>query len=170
MSYDKLILSQGAKPIVPPIAGADLPNVFTLRDVPDMDRIVAFLERQRPKTAAVIGGGFIGLEMAEAFHRRGIQVTIIEKFSHILPLLDDDMAAYLQNQVRADGFVLRTGAEARALTAEGHRTGGRRVHPRGIDSSQRGREGRDRSRQGSRNRNRGHRGCEDQRPAGIVGS
>ena len=62
--YDKLILSQGAKPIVPPIAGAELPNVFTLRDVPDMDRVIAFADSHRPKTAAVIGGGFIGLEMA----------------------------------------------------------------------------------------------------------
>lgn len=117
--YDKLILSQGAKPIVPPIPGAELPNVFTLRDVPDMDRIVAFLETQRPKTAAVIGGGFIGLEMAEAFHRRGIEVTIIEKFPHILPLLDDDMAAYLQNQIRGNAFDLRTGAEAKVLSASG---------------------------------------------------
>jgi NADPH-dependent 2,4-dienoyl-CoA reductase/sulfur reductase-like enzyme/rhodanese-related sulfurtransferase len=117
--YDKLILSQGAKPIVPPIPGADLPNVFTLRDVPDMDRIVAFLETQRPKTAAVIGGGFIGLEMAEAFHRRGIKVTIIEKFPHILPLLDEDMAAYLQNQIRDKGFDLRAGAEAKFLSANG---------------------------------------------------
>jgi len=75
--YDKLILSQGAKPIVPPISGADLPNVFTLRDVPDMDRIIAFLDERQPRTAAVIGGGFIGLEMAEAFHRRGMHVTVI---------------------------------------------------------------------------------------------
>jgi NADPH-dependent 2,4-dienoyl-CoA reductase/sulfur reductase-like enzyme/rhodanese-related sulfurtransferase len=119
VAYDKLILSQGAKPIVPPIPGAALPNVFTLRDVPDMDRIVDFLENQRPRTAAVIGGGFIGLEMAEAFHRRGIEVTIIEKFPHILPLLDDDMAAYLQGQVRRKGFALKTSAEAKALTSEG---------------------------------------------------
>jgi NADPH-dependent 2,4-dienoyl-CoA reductase/sulfur reductase-like enzyme len=58
VGYDKLILSQGARPIVPPIPGAELSNVFTLRDVPDMDRIVTFLETQNPKTAAVIGGGF----------------------------------------------------------------------------------------------------------------
>ena len=119
VAYDKLILSQGAKPIVPPIPGADLPHVFTLRDVPDMDSIVAFLQMQRPKSAAVIGGGFIGLEMAEAFHRRGIDVTIIEKFPHILPLLDDDMATYLQNQIRVPGLDLKTGAEAKALTAKG---------------------------------------------------
>jgi NADPH-dependent 2,4-dienoyl-CoA reductase/sulfur reductase-like enzyme/rhodanese-related sulfurtransferase len=117
--YDKLILSQGAKPLVPPLPGAGLPSVFTLRDVPDMDRIVAFLESRNPKTAAVIGGGFIGLEMAEAFHRRGMRVTILEKLPHILPLLDADMAAHLQNQVRAEDFEIRTGAEARSLSPEG---------------------------------------------------
>lgn len=114
--YDKLILSQGAKPIVPPIPGADLPHVFTLRDVPGMDRIVDFIEMRQPKTAAVIGGGFIGLEMAEAFHRRGMRVTIIEKFPHILPGLDADMALHLENQIHGDGFELRTGAEAKAIT------------------------------------------------------
>ncbi len=119
VAYDKLILSQGAKPIVPPIPGADLPNVFTLRDVPDMDRIVAFIETSRPKSAAVVGGGFIGLEMAEAFHRRGIDVTIIEKFPHILPLLDDDMAKHLQNQIAGQSLELKTSAEARVLTAQG---------------------------------------------------
>jgi len=119
VSYDKLILSQGARPIVPPIPGADLPNVFTLRDVPDMDRIVWFLETNQPKTAAVIGGGFIGLEMAEAFHRRGMHVTIIEKFPHMLPLLDSDMALDLQNHVYGRGLDLKTSAEASKLSAEG---------------------------------------------------
>ena len=112
VTYDRLILSQGAKPIVPPIPGAELSNVFTLRDVPDMDRIVAFLETERPRTVVVIGGGFIGLEMAEAFHRRGLEVTVIEKFPHILPLLDDDMASYLQDQIRGSCFDLKTSAEA----------------------------------------------------------
>jgi NADPH-dependent 2,4-dienoyl-CoA reductase/sulfur reductase-like enzyme/rhodanese-related sulfurtransferase len=116
--YDKLILSQGAKPIVPPIPGADLPNVFTLRDVPDMDRILAFTRSRRPRTAAIIGGGFIGLEMAEAFHRRGMQVTVIEKLPHILPLLDNDMALHLQNQVRGDSFAIVTGAEAKAFSPQ----------------------------------------------------
>lgn len=74
---------------------------------------------RRPKTAAVVGGGFIGLEMAEAFHRRGIHVTIIEKFPHILPLLDDDMAMHLQNQISGQGLDLRTSAEAKVLTAQG---------------------------------------------------
>jgi NADPH-dependent 2,4-dienoyl-CoA reductase/sulfur reductase-like enzyme/rhodanese-related sulfurtransferase len=117
--YDKLILSQGAKPIVPPIPGANLTNVFTLRDVPDMDRILAFLDSRSPKTAAVIGGGFIGLEMAEAFHRRGMRVTVIEKLPQVLPLLDRDMAMHLENRVRGKDFAIMTGVEAKSLSAEG---------------------------------------------------
>jgi NADPH-dependent 2,4-dienoyl-CoA reductase/sulfur reductase-like enzyme/rhodanese-related sulfurtransferase len=116
--YDKLILSQGARPIVPGIAGADLENVFTLRDIPDMDRIVRFLNKPERRNAVVIGGGFIGLEMAEAFHRRGLGVTVVEKFPHLLPLLDGDMGAHLQNQVRRPGFDLRLGAEAVRFTEE----------------------------------------------------
>jgi NADPH-dependent 2,4-dienoyl-CoA reductase/sulfur reductase-like enzyme/rhodanese-related sulfurtransferase len=117
--YDKLILSQGAKPIVPPIPGADLPNLFTLRDVPDMDRIIAFVDSRQPRTAAIIGGGFIGIEMAEAFHRRGMQVTVIEKLPQILPLLDHDMAVHLENSVRGEDFAFMTGAEARSFSAAG---------------------------------------------------
>jgi NADPH-dependent 2,4-dienoyl-CoA reductase/sulfur reductase-like enzyme/rhodanese-related sulfurtransferase len=117
--YDKLILSQGARPIVPPIPGADLPNVFTLRDVPDMDRIIAFVEARQPRTAAVIGGGFIGLEMAEAFHRRGMKVTVIERLPHILPLLDHDTATHLENRVRGNDFAIMTGTEAKSFSAQG---------------------------------------------------
>lgn len=119
VTYDKLILSQGAKPIVPAIPGTDLPNVFTLRDVPGMDRIIAFADAQQPKSAAVIGGGFIGLEMAEAFHRRGMRVTVIEKLPQILPLLDRDLALRLENSVQADDFAILTGAEAKSLNVEG---------------------------------------------------
>ncbi|HEY1581162.1 MAG TPA: FAD-dependent oxidoreductase [Terracidiphilus sp.] len=118
-AYDKLILSQGAKPIVPPIPGAGLENVFTLRDVPDMDRIIGFVDSRHPKTAAIIGGGFIGLEMAEAFHRRGMHVTVIEKLPHILPLLDPDMAQHLQNRVRSNEFGIVTGAEAKSFSEKG---------------------------------------------------
>jgi NADPH-dependent 2,4-dienoyl-CoA reductase/sulfur reductase-like enzyme/rhodanese-related sulfurtransferase len=117
--YDKLILSQGAKPIVPPIPGADLPNVFTLRDVPDMDRIIAFADSHQPRTAAVIGGGFIGLEMAEAFHRRSMHVTVIEKLPHIFPLLDNDMATHLENHVRGNDFAVMTATEAKSFSPQG---------------------------------------------------
>lgn len=119
VAYDKLILSQGAKPIVPRIPGVELPNVFTLRDIPDMDRIAAFVNDRHPKHAVVIGGGFIGLEMAEAFHHRGIHVTIVERNPHILPLLDYDLAMHLQNQIRRDDFDFKPNAEAIRFTSEG---------------------------------------------------
>jgi len=119
VSYDRLILSQGARPIVPPIPGVDLPHVFTLRDIPDMDRIAAFMDERAPRHAVVIGGGFIGLEMAEAFHRRGMHVTIVERNAHILPLLDRDMAVALQDKIRRPDFDFKAGAEATAFTARG---------------------------------------------------
>jgi NADPH-dependent 2,4-dienoyl-CoA reductase/sulfur reductase-like enzyme/rhodanese-related sulfurtransferase len=118
-AYDKLILSQGAKPVVPPLPGVDLPHVFTLRDIPDMDRIAAFINERRPKRAVIIGGGFIGMEMAEAFHRRGIHVTVAERNPNILPLLDRDMAVHLQNQLRREDFDFKPNAEARAFTLGG---------------------------------------------------
>lgn len=119
VAYDKLILSQGAKPIVPPIPGVDLPHVFSLRDIPDMDRIVRYLDEQKPKHAVVIGGGFIGVEMAEAFHHRGMHVTIVERNPHIIPLLDSDMAAYLQNQIRRPDFDFKADANATQFTHDG---------------------------------------------------
>ena len=117
--YDKLILSQGAQPIVPVIPGVDLPHVFTLRDIPDMDRIVAYVNERRPRRAVVIGGGFIGLEMAEAFHHRGLHVTIVERNPHLLPLLDHDMATHLQNQIRRDDFDFKVNANATKFTTDG---------------------------------------------------
>ena len=119
VAYDKLILSQGAKPIVPPIPGVQLPHVFTLRDIPDMDRIEKFMDEHKPKRAVVIGGGFIGMEMAEAFHHRGMQVTVVELSPHILPLLDHDMATNLENQTRRDDFNFKTGTGATAFTRDG---------------------------------------------------
>ena len=119
VAYDKLILSQGAQPIVPPISGANLPRVFTLRDIPDMDRIASFINERKPRHAVVIGGGFIGLEMAEAFHHRGLHVTIVERNPHILPLLDRDMAFHLQNQIRAADFTFKATATATAFTTDG---------------------------------------------------
>ena len=118
VTYDKLILSQGARPILAPVPGADLPHVFTLRDIPDMDRIAAFINQAAPRHAVVIGGGFIGLEMAEAFHHRGMKVTVVERNPHILPLLDRDMATHLQERLRRDDFQFRTDATASRFTPE----------------------------------------------------
>lgn len=115
--YDKLVLSQGARPVVPPIPGADLPHVFTLRDIPDAERIAAFMEAKKPARAVVIGGGFIGLEMAETFHHRGLAVTVVERLPHLLPAVDHDIAAQLEERI-GDRLALRTGATAARITAE----------------------------------------------------
>ena len=98
-SYDKLILSPGAKPFVPTIEGlAEAKNAYTLRNVPDLDEIMAALDNH-PKEAVVIGAGFIGLEMAENLAKRGLQVTIVEKAPHVLPPLDQEMAAFVQAEL-----------------------------------------------------------------------
>ena len=91
-SYDTLILSQGAQPFLPPLPGIEMNHVMSLRNVPDMDRITQFISTKKPKTAVVVGGGFIGLEMAEAFHHCDIDVTVVELMPHVLPPLDQDMA------------------------------------------------------------------------------
>ncbi|EHI70908.1 pyridine nucleotide-disulfide oxidoreductase [Streptococcus ictaluri 707-05] len=85
-SYDQLILSPGAKPFVPKMEGlAQAKNVCTLRNIPDLDRIMAALADKDQGMATVIGAGFIGLEMAEALTKRGFQVTLVEKAPHVLP-------------------------------------------------------------------------------------
>ena len=98
-TYDKLILSTGAYAWIPPIVGADLPHVFTLRKMADMDRIVAFIASTKPKTAAIIGTGFVGLECAENFSRLGMKVTMLEKLPHVTPGMDEDMARMIQEHL-----------------------------------------------------------------------
>jgi NADPH-dependent 2,4-dienoyl-CoA reductase/sulfur reductase-like enzyme/rhodanese-related sulfurtransferase len=116
--YDKLVLSQGARPFVPPLPGVDLPHVFTLRDIPDMDRIVEAINTGKPKRAVVIGGGFIGLEMAEAFIHRGLHVTLVEKNPHILPLMDSDMALHLQESLPAGALEFRFNAKVTGFSKD----------------------------------------------------
>ncbi|GJQ25133.1 MAG: pyridine nucleotide-disulfide oxidoreductase [Phycisphaerae bacterium] len=101
--YDKLILSTGAAPLRPPLPGIDHPRIFTLRNIPDMDRIVT--AAQGAAVALVIGGGFIGLEMAENLRRRGLQVDLVELLDQIMPPMDREMTqpvarALVQNGVR----------------------------------------------------------------------
>ena len=99
-SYDKLILSPGARPFLPDIIGLnDSENIFTLRNIPDVDRIVEFIKMNNPKRATIIGAGFIGLEMAENLANRGLQVTIVEKAPHVLPPIDAEMAAFVNEEL-----------------------------------------------------------------------
>lgn len=116
LGYDKLILSPGAKPFIPPISGLEeAENVFTLRSVPDVDTIFDFIHIHKPKKAVVIGGGFIGLEMAESLVQRGMEVTIVEKAPHMLPTFDEEMAAYVRKELVANGIRLHTGVAAESF-------------------------------------------------------
>ena len=118
-SYDKLILSPGAKPFVPTIQGlAEAKNAYTLRNVPDLDEIMAALDKH-PKEAVVIGAGFIGLEMAENLSKRGLQVTIVEKAPHVLPPLDQEMAAFVQAELLANGVRVITSQSAIQFEEQG---------------------------------------------------
>ncbi|MEG0268369.1 MAG: FAD-dependent oxidoreductase [Carnobacterium sp.] len=120
LTYDKLILSPGSKPFVPPTEGlAEAENVFTLRSVPDVDKITAHVEKYQSKKAVVIGAGFIGLEMAESLVNRGINVTIIEKAPHVLPPFDEEMAAYLTKELERNGVKLYTNLAASAFKEKG---------------------------------------------------
>ena len=109
-SYDCLLLSPGAKPVVPKLPGIDLPHIYTLRNVPDCDHIKQrALEQLRDGAAVVIvGGGFIGLEMAENLHRIGYKVTIIEKSPHVLAPLDVPMAVIVQKHLCDNGVTVKT--------------------------------------------------------------
>lgn len=118
-TYDKLILSPGAKPLIPQMTGlTKAKNIFSLRNVPDLDQIMHALEN-KPVKATVIGAGFIGLEMAENLKTRGLEVTVIEKAPHVLPPLDEEMAAFVQNElIKKDSRVI-TGESAQSFSEEG---------------------------------------------------
>ncbi len=106
-SYDALILSPGAEPIRPPIPGIDSPNVLTLRNMEDMDRIIKALDGK--KHATVIGGGYIGLEMAEALRRRKIATSLIELAPQVMGPADPEMVSLLHQELTLNGVDLRLG-------------------------------------------------------------
>lgn len=105
-SYDKLVLSPGAEPIRPPLPGIDQEGIFTLRNVPDTDKIKAFVHRKQVKKAVIVGAGFIGLEMAENLHDLGLEVTVIEMGNQILAPVDFPIAAIAQQHIRSKGVHL----------------------------------------------------------------
>lgn len=98
-TYDNLVIATGSSPLKPPIPGIDGENIFTLWTVPDTDRIKSHLQEKQPKTAAVIGGGFIGLEMAENLHQAGVQVSLIEMQDQVMAPLDKEMANLLHENM-----------------------------------------------------------------------
>ncbi len=120
-SYDKLVLSPGAKPILPPMEGAQLEEVFTIRNIPDTYQVKSYLLEHHPKRAVVVGGGYIGMEMAENLHRAGLEVTIVELADHLIGPLDWDMAQEVLRHVTAKGLkvLLGTGVQSIRKAGEG---------------------------------------------------
>jgi len=114
-TYDSLILAQGGKPIVPNIPGASGKTIFQLWTLSDMDAIENFIKTNKPRTAAVIGGGFIGLEMTEALARRGLAVNIIELARHIMPNLEPEIAGLLTKELLDHGIGIHTGKALSAI-------------------------------------------------------
>lgn len=113
-SYDNLVLSPGAFPITPNIEGADSDRVFTLRNIPDTMKIKGYIDRENPKSAVVVGGGYIGVEMAENLKKAGLEVTIVELSDHLIAPLDFDMATEVHRYVKAQGIrlILKNGVTA----------------------------------------------------------
>lgn len=118
-SYDKLLVTPGAAPVILPLEGMDAPNVFTLRNIPDTYKIDEFISRNKPKTAAIIGGGFIGLEMAENLKRRGLEVTVIEAAPQIAAVLDEDTVCDLQNYLKTKGITVKTNVKLTGIGETG---------------------------------------------------
>ncbi len=106
-SYDFLLLSPGAGPVVPPISGLDNPLTHSLRNIPDMDKIIHTIKTNQVNHATVVGGGFIGLEMMEAFHQLGIKTTLLEMADQVMTPVDPEMAGFAHAEIKAKGIDLR---------------------------------------------------------------
>ncbi len=117
LPYDKLILAQGGSPIMPPLPGMDAPHVFKLWTVPDMDRLDDFIREHQPKQAVVAGGGFIGLEMAEAFAKRGIATTVVELQPQVMALMDPEFGQQVAAELRHHSVNVLTGVGVKAIDA-----------------------------------------------------
>jgi NADPH-dependent 2,4-dienoyl-CoA reductase/sulfur reductase-like enzyme/rhodanese-related sulfurtransferase len=107
--YDALVLAPGASPLRPPLPGIDLPGIFALRTIPDSRRIRNWIVEHQVKQAVIVGGGFIGLEMAENLVKRGIAVTLLEMLPQVMPPLDPEMVTPVHDRLMAHGVQLRLG-------------------------------------------------------------
>lgn len=121
-SYDKLVLSTGSTPMKPPIPGIEAPNLFTLWTIPDADDIKKYIRKNRVRNAAVVGGGFIGVEIAENLMELGIDVTLIEKQDQVMNTIDKDMAETLHFEMRKHGMELQLGKGVVSFDYNGRET------------------------------------------------
>jgi NADPH-dependent 2,4-dienoyl-CoA reductase/sulfur reductase-like enzyme/rhodanese-related sulfurtransferase len=119
--YDKLLLSPGAQPMKPALPGIELPGIFTLRSIDDTDKIKNYIIRTKPISAAVVGAGFIGLEMAENLHKLGLKVTLVEATQQVLNVFDADMAGAVKEVLYTKGVDIELGSKV--ISFEKHKTG-----------------------------------------------
>ena len=120
-SYDKIILSPGAEPIKPPLEGMDLKNIFNLRNIPDAEKIKATIESIKPKSAVIVGGGSIGLEMAENLMVRGVETTTIELLDQVMAPFDYEMASLLHAHLKEQGIHLELENGVEKISQKGDR-------------------------------------------------
>ncbi len=106
--YTKLILAQGGRPIQPDLKGSNAEHVFSLWTLEDMDKIDSHLKNKNPKTAVVVGGGFIGLEMVEALVKRGLKVHVVEKMQHVMSIMEAETAGFITREMRSYGVGIQT--------------------------------------------------------------
>jgi len=118
-SYDKIILSPGAEPVRPPLEGIELDNIFNLRNIPDADLIKAHVDGKRPGSAVIVGGGFIGLEMADNLVMRGVKTIIIEMLDQVMAPLDPEMAAIVQAHLKKKGVICELGNGVKSFSKKG---------------------------------------------------
>lgn len=132
--YDKLVLATGAKPIVPPIPGIELKNVYTLRSVTDAFKIRDAVEKEGIKKAVVVGGGFIGLEVAENLSLQGVKVTLVELLDQILPNFDKEIALLAEKHLKEKGIDIFTCEKAVSIEGEDGRVKALLTDKRKIDA------------------------------------
>ncbi|MBN1456430.1 MAG: FAD-dependent oxidoreductase [Sedimentisphaerales bacterium] len=134
-SYDALVLSPGAFPFVPPTEGGDSKRIFTLRNIPDMDAIKAVVDNDKPGRAVVIGGGFIGLEMAEVLAARGVEVAIVELAGQVFAPVDPEMAAPIHQELLLKGVDVQLNTSVEKFVEQGDKITAHLKNGRTIEAS-----------------------------------
>jgi CoA-dependent NAD(P)H sulfur oxidoreductase len=119
-SYDRLVVATGARAVLPPIPGADLDGVFALRFLTDADKVRGYVEKCSPEKAAVVGGGYIGLEVAENLCRLGMEVSLIEGADRVALAYGDEVAERVEEHLREKGVRVYTGANVEEFSGDGH--------------------------------------------------
>ena len=119
--YDKLLLSPGAKPVRPNLPGIDSEKIFSLRTVEDTFRIHDYLEKTKAQSAVIVGGGYIGIEVAENLKEKGLNVTIVQRPNQLMNTLDYDMASFVHSKLRAKGITLRLNSNVTSFRQDGER-------------------------------------------------